>query len=52
MSTTMLALLQRIDRECRRSLSAPDSMGARYPRDYYRPYDQVKRNRWDPTLYA
>jgi hypothetical protein len=51
MSDTAFRFLSRIDRECRRSLGAPDAMGARYPRDYFRPYDALRRNRWTIDLY-
>ena len=52
MSPSLLAILQRIDRETRRvhvvaHRAYPDS--ARYPRDYYRPAELLLRysGRWD-----
>jgi hypothetical protein len=38
MSPQLLAMLRAIGRDTQRLASSPDPMGARYPRDYHRPY--------------
>lgn len=45
MSPTLLAILRHIDAETRRlaAMHGDDGTGARYPRDYYRPYELLRR---------
>jgi hypothetical protein len=44
MSPQLIAMLQGIARDTRRVAGyGPDSMGARYPRDYYRPAELVRQ---------
>lgn len=46
MSTTLLARLQRLQRETRRLAGfGPDEVGARYPRDYMTPYEIIRAYR-------
>lgn len=43
MSPQLLAMLQRIERDTRRVAGfGPDEMGARYPRDYFRPAELLR----------
>lgn len=44
-SPGVLAILRRIEREtrCLAAMHADDGTGARYPRDYYRPYELLRR---------
>lgn len=51
MSPRLLAILRAIDAETRRLAATPDPMGARYPRDYYRPAELVRRWRGPGRFY-
>jgi hypothetical protein len=42
-SPGILAILRRIESDTRRLANGPDPTGARYPRDYYRPYELLRR---------